>query len=257
MKEILAEAERLTITYRSVTAVEDLSFPLIAGEILAVIGPNGSGKTSTIECLEGLRRPTAGTVRLLGKNPYRERRKLYQRVGIQLQDVEYPERIKVKELCRLFASFYERPADWRALLNQLGLMEKENRMVKKLSGGEKQRLSILLALLPRPKLLILDELTTGLDPEIRHGMWESLKQIRRAGTTILLVSHYLDEVEALADRLLYLVEGKKRFLGTQDEFRAYAKELIPAAVWKDTMPLEELYLCLSPKASVLNLEGIL
>lgn len=257
MQKILAKIENLKLTYHSVTAVENVSFELREGEILAVVGPNGSGKTSAIECLEGLRRPTGGTVTLFGVNPYLHRRSIYEKMGVQLQDSQYPEKIKVGEVCRLFSSFYDHPADWRILLRQLGLAEKEKRLVKKLSGGEKQRLSILLALLPRPKLLVLDELTTGLDPEIRRGMWDSLLHIKKLGTAILLVSHYMNEVEYLADRMVYFNDGCSLFEGSQREFREYARQHTPASVWRENLTLEEVYLLLSPQTGTLELEGIL
>lgn len=257
MNEILAKIDHLNLAYGAVCAVRDVCFELYAGEILAVIGPNGSGKTSAIECLEGLRLPTGGKVELLGLDPYRNRRRVYRQVGIQLQSAEYPDKLRVHELCRLFSAFYDSPADWKQLLKQFGLEEKAKRMVKKLSGGEKQRLSILLALLPRPKLLILDELTTGLDPEVRRGMWESLKQIRQMGMTVLLVSHYLDEVAYLADRLVYMENGVSSFVGNQKEFERYVKAKVPAEDWKTGFTLEELYLLLSPKSKRMELEGIL
>lgn len=256
MGDLIAKVERLKLNYRATAAVMDVSFEVYSGEILAVIGPNGAGKTSAIECLEGLRRPTGGKVEMLGCDPYKDRRSVYRQVGIQLQEAAWPEQIKVRELCRLFASFYENPADWRTLLEQLGLGGKKDKMVKKLSGGEKQRLSVLLALLPRPKLLILDELTTGLDPEIRHEMWENLKQIRQTGTAVVLVSHYMDEVAQLADRLVWMVDGRSAFTGTQEEFRVYAKGQIPAAVWKEDFSLEEIYLLLTPQSNTLRLEGL-
>lgn len=257
MNEILARINHLSLAYGQTQAVRDVSFELYAGEILAVIGPNGSGKTSSIECLEGLRRPTGGKVELLGMDPYTDRRRVYRQVGIQLQTAEYPDKLKVHELCRLFSAFYEAPAGWKQLLEQLGLQDKAFRTVKKLSGGEKQRLSILLALLPRPKLLILDELTTGLDPEVRRDMWESLKQVRQMGMTILLVSHYLDEVAYLADRLVYMENGVCPFSGTQEEFRSYVKARIPEEKWKNGLTLEEVYLLLFPGAKAMKLEGIL
>lgn len=257
MPTTLAKVQNLTLRYGTITAVKNVSFELFSGEILAVIGPNGSGKTSTIECLEGLRKPTDGNLELLGCNPFFNRREIYTEVGIQLQEAEYPDKIKVKELCRLFSSFYENPLDWKILLEQFGLADKSDRTVKKLSGGEKQRLSILLALLPRPKLLILDELTTGLDPEVRHSMWDSLDQIRQSGTSILLVSHYLDEVEFLADRLLYMENGCALFIGSQDEFRAYAKSRIPDEKWEENLSLEDLYLLLAPKTNTLQLKDLM
>ena len=157
----------------------------------------------------------------------------------------------------MFSSFYEKPVDWQLLLEQLGLSEKSNRLVRKLSGGERQRLSILLALLPHPKILILDELTTGLDPEVRRGMWESLRQIRQMGTTILLVSHYLDEVEYLADRLIYLERGCTRFAGSKEAFRQFVKGQVPEEKWKEPLSLEEVYLLIAPKTKTLSWEGIL
>lgn len=257
MRKELAQIENLHLSYGAVNAVQDVSFELYEGEILAIVGPNGSGKTSVVECLEGLRKPSGGEVKILGCDPHKHRRQIYNQIGIQLQEVEYPDGIKVKELCQLFSSFYENPVNWKLLLEQFGLSEKANRMVKKLSGGEKQRLSILLALLPRPKVLILDELTTGLDPEVRRGMWESLKQIRQAGTTILLVSHYMEEVEYLADRLIYLENGKSAFVGTQSEFRIYVKNKVPNEKWSETLSLEEVYLLMSPKTNLIRLEEIL
>lgn len=257
LENILAKVEHLKMSYGSVNAVKDVSFKLYEGEILAIIGPNGAGKTSTVECIEGLRKPDAGLVEVFGEIPYTNRNKLYQRIGIQLQEVSYPDKIKVKELCKLFSSFYENPVDWKQLLSQLGLMEKSNRYVKKLSGGEKQRLSILLALLPRPKLMILDELTTGLDPEVRRGLWESLRQIKKSGTTILLVSHYLDEVEHLADRIVYLEEGFTHFVGTKEGFKAYVADRVGDNEEYSTLSLEEAYIKLSPKTNIIKLEDII
>lgn len=257
MEKVIAKIEHLKVCYGALEAVKDVSLTLYQGETLAIIGPNGSGKTSVIECLEGLRKPTGGEVWLSGENPYRNRKKLYENVGVQLQETVYPEKIRVKELCRLFSAFYKDPADWKALLKQLGLAEKENRTVRKLSGGEKQRLSILLALLPKPELLILDELTTGLDPEVRHGMWESLKLLKQLGTTILFVTHYLDEAAYLADRLVYFENGYSAFTGTVEEFRAYAKNKAKKGEFRENMTLEEVYLLLSPEKNVIQLEGIL
>ncbi len=160
------------------------------------------------------------------------------------------------ELCRLFASFYERPADWELLLEQMGLDGKRKRLVQKLSAGEKQRLSIVLSLMGRPKLLVLDELTTGLDPEVRQNMWASFRNIRDRGIAILMVSHYLDEVEALADKILYLEKGEQRFFGTQQGFREYVKACVPQGQWDGNLSLEKLYLMVVPKTTGLTVEGI-
>jgi ABC-2 type transport system ATP-binding protein len=254
--ETLAYAKNLTVQYGINTAVDNVSFEIKAGEILAVIGPNGSGKTSTVECLEGLRRPTGGVVSVFGKDPLVSRKEIYRKLGVQLQDTSYPEKIKVEELCAWFASFYEAPADYNKMLEQLDLTVKRKRYVSKLSGGEKQRLSIILALIPRPKMLILDELTTGLDPEVRRNIWESLKVIRDSGVGVLLVSHYMDEVETLADRIMFMLEGKTIYIGTLGGFREYARETLPHEQWQSEMPLEDIYLAFVPKKNRITMEGI-
>lgn len=224
---------------------------------MAIIGQNGSGKTSTVECIEGLRKPDSGFIHVFGKDPWLHRSEVYKEMGVQLQEAEYPLKIRVEEQCRLFASFYERPANWNLLLTQMGLDEKRKRPIHKLSGGEKQRLSILLSLMGRPKLLVLDELTTGLDPEVRQNMWLSFENIRKNNVAIIMVSHYLDEVEALADKILYLEKGKQLFFGTQQEFREYVKSRLPKNEWKENLSLEKLYLMIAPKTAGLTMEGIL
>lgn len=257
MPQAIVQVENLNLAYKNLHAVQNVSFNVKPREILAIIGQNGSGKTSTVECVEGLRKPDSGFIQVFGKNPWLHRSEVYAEMGVQLQEAEYPPKIKVEEQCKLFASFYERPADWNLLLTQLGLSEKRKHPIHKLSGGEKQRLSILLSLIGRPKLLILDELTTGLDPEVRQNMWISFENIRKGGVTIIMVSHYLDEVEALADKILYLEKGRQQFFGTQQEFRKYAKNRIPQDEWKENLSLERLYLMIAPKTAGLTMEGIL
>lgn len=257
MSQIIVQAEHLHLSYKNVRAVQDVSFSLKEGEVLAVVGANGSGKTSTIECVEGLRKPDSGSVQVFGLDPWSHRREVYRKIGIQLQETEYPAKIRVEELCRQYAGFYERPADWKGLLSQMNLEEKKKRTVSKLSGGEKQRLSVLLALMGRPRLLILDELTTGLDPEVRQNMWETFRAIRDNGVAILLVSHYLDEVEALADRMLYLEQGKQLFFGSQSVFREWAKARIAPENLPGDCSLEKLYLQIVPKTTGITMEGIL
>ena len=257
MSQGIVQVENLNLAYKGLRAVQNVSFQIKSGEILAIIGQNGSGKTSTVECIEGLRKPDSGLVQVFGKDPWLHRSEIYKEMGIQLQEVEYPSKIRVEEQCRLFASFYERPADWDLLLTQLGLDKKRKQPIHKLSGGEKQRLSILLSLMGRPKLLVLDELTTGLDPEVRQNMWISFENIRKNGVAIIMVSHYLDEVEALADKILYLEKGKQQFFGTQQGFREYVKSLIPQNEWKDNYSKEKLYLMIAPKTTGLTMEGIL
>ncbi len=257
MSQAIVQVENLNLSYKGLHAVQNVSFSVNSGEILAVIGQNGSGNTSTVECIEGLRKPDSGLIQVFGKDPWMHRSEVYKEMGVQLQETEYFSKIRVEEQCRLFASFYERPADWNLLLTQMGLDEKRKRPIHKLSGGEKQRLSILLSLMGRPKLLVLDELTTGLDPEVRQNMWISFENIRKGGVTIIMVSHYMDEVEALADKILYLEKGKQQFFGSQHEFREYVKERISQEEWDDNLPLEKLYLMIAPKTTGLTMEGIL
>lgn len=257
MSQAIVQVENLNLAYKSLHAVKNVSFSVKAGEILAVIGQNGSGKTSTVECIEGLRKPDSGLIRVFGKDPWTHRSEIYKKMGVQLQEAEYFSKIRVEELCRLFAGFYERPADWNLLLTQMGLDEKRKRPIHKLSGGEKQRLSVLLSLIGRPKLLVLDELTTGLDPEVRQNMWISFENIRNGGVAIIMVSHYLDEVEVLADKILYLEKGKQQFFGTKQGFREYVKGRIPHNEWNETLSLEKLYLMIAPKTAGLTMEGIL
>ncbi|MCL2217081.1 MAG: ABC transporter ATP-binding protein [Defluviitaleaceae bacterium] len=231
--EILARVNDLSVRYGSNLAVNQISFELNSGEIVAVIGTNGCGKTSSMECLGGLRNPSGGTIAVFGKNPHTDRKEIYTQLGIQLQEAAYPEKIKVNEICSWFSSFYTNPADYKQLLTQLGLADKGKSYVNKLSGGQKQRLSILLAMLARPKMLILDELTTGLDPVARRSIWDVLKAIKSEGIGVLLVSHYMDEVESLADRVIFMQNGKIFFTGTLAEFKSLGKP---------GMSLEDIYL---------------
>lgn len=200
--------ENLTVKYKEVTAVNDISFKVDSGEIFAVIGPNGAGKTTTIECIEGLKKPTKGKIEVLGMDPLKDRKELYKHIGIQLQESAYPDKIKVEEVCRLFSSFYDKPIDYNKLLKELILEDKKSKYVTSLSGGEKQRLSILLALLPRPKLLCIDEITTGLDPMSRRYMWNLIKEVNNQGTTILITTHFMDEVEYLCHKVMIMNKGK-------------------------------------------------
>lgn len=211
--------ENLIVKYKNFTAVKNISFEVKGGQILAIIGPNGSGKTSTIECIEGLRKPASGTIQVLGMDPQKQRKEIYKKVGIQLQEAQYQSKIKVHELCDQFSSFYDSPADYKSLLKQFDLEKKSQKYVSTLSGGEKQKLSILLALIPKPRILFLDELTTGLDPEARHDLWNYMKEINAQGITILMISHFMDEVEYLADEVILLKDGDILETGTVEALR--------------------------------------
>jgi ABC-2 type transport system ATP-binding protein len=204
----IVQVQGLRKTYGATVAVDEVSFEVKEGEIFGMVGPNGAGKTTTIECLEGLRKPDAGTVRVLGVDPQRESHILRERTGMQLQQSNLPDRMKVWEALDLYASFYPKAADWKELLAQLGLEEKRNTPFSKLSGGQKQRLFIALALLPDPQLVFLDELTTGLDPQARHAIWDLVRDVRSKGKTVLLTTHFMEEAERLCDRVAILDHGK-------------------------------------------------
>ncbi|GAT69180.1 ABC transporter ATP-binding protein [Planomonospora sp. ID91781] len=199
------EVDSLRKRYRDRLAVDDVSFTVEEGEIFGVLGPNGAGKTTTVECVAGLRTPDSGTVRVLGGL---HRDALKEKLGVQLQSSALPEKIKVWEALDLYASFYSRPADWNALLERVGLADKRDARYGKLSGGQQQRLSIALALVGDPEVAILDELTTGLDPQARRDTWDLIEQVRADGVTIVLVTHFMEEAERLCDRIALIDSGR-------------------------------------------------
>ncbi|MCW2917347.1 MAG: transporter related protein [Actinomycetia bacterium] len=204
----IIEVEDLAKRYGGHVALDGVSFSVAEGEIFGILGPNGAGKTTAVECVEGLRRPDSGAVRVLGLDPQADGHRLRQRIGVQLQETHLPEQIKVREALKLFASFYEDPRDGRELLEQWGLAGKGEERFGKLSGGQKQRLFIALALVGNPRVAFLDELTTGLDPQARRATWGLIKDIRATGVTVVLVSHFMDEVEELCDRVAIFDQGR-------------------------------------------------
>ncbi len=206
-------AATITVTglrknYGTLAAVDGIDFEVRENEIFGMVGPNGAGKTTTIECLEGLRAPDGGRVSVLGFDPRRDERELRERIGVQLQQSALPDDLRVWEALDLFASFYRKPADGKPLLETLGLAEKRKTAFAKLSGGQKQRLFIALALVNDPELVFLDELTTGLDPHARRAMWDLVRGIRDRGKTVFLTTHYMEEAEALCDRVLVIDRGR-------------------------------------------------
>jgi ABC-2 type transport system ATP-binding protein len=208
------EVTNLTKRYGDHVAVRDVSFSVRAGEIFGIVGPNGAGKTTTVECVEGLRTADSGTVRVLGLDPIRDRAALRLRMGIQLQSSQLPDRLKVWEALDLYSSFHPKPAGWKALMAEVGLADKRNTVFSKLSGGQKQRLSIALALVGNPRVAVLDELTTGLDPQARRDTWDLIRQVRDRGVTVVLVTHFMDEAERLCDRLAVISAGQVVALDT-------------------------------------------
>lgn len=207
MSEVI-KVQNLRKTYKSLTAVDDISFDVHEGEIFGMVGPNGAGKTTTIECIEGLRKPDAGSISVLELDPQANNKVLRTRVGMQLQQSNLPDRMKVWEALDLYSAFYADPVEWKSLMQQLGLEEKKDSRFGKLSGGQKQRLFIALALLPNPGLVFLDELTTGLDPQARHTIWDLVRSVRDQGKTIYLTTHFMEEAERLCDRVAILDHGK-------------------------------------------------
>ena len=208
------EVTGLTKRYGGQAVVDDISFHVDKGEIFGILGPNGAGKTTAVECMEGLRRRDGGEVRILGLDPLTDRHRLHQRIGVQLQESQLQEKLRVREALELYASFYPNPADWRELLGRWGLTGKADTRFAKLSGGQKQRLFIALALVGNPEVVFLDELTSGLDPGARHATWDLIAQIRDSGVTVVLVSHFMDEVEELCDRVAILERGRIAALDT-------------------------------------------
>jgi len=202
------EVSGLRKEYGAKVAVEDVSFTVEAGEVFGILGPNGAGKTTTVECVTGLRQPDGGAVRVLGLDPQRDHGQLGELVGVQLQDSQLPEKMRVSEALDMFASFYRDPAPAGELLGRLGLADKRDAFYAKLSGGQQQRLSVALALIGRPRVAVLDELTTGLDPNARREVWELIADIRRTGVTVLLVTHFMEEAERLCDRVAVINQGR-------------------------------------------------
>ena len=208
------DVERLRKRYGAKVAVDDVSFTVAEGEIFGLLGRNGAGKSSTVDCIAGLRVPDQGRIRVAGLDPRRDQRELRHLLGVQLQESALPGKLTVAEAMRLYASFYRRPADIAGLLDMLDLTEKRNTRYRGLSGGQKQRLSIALALIGRPRIAILDELTTGLDPVARRDTWALIDDIRKQGVTIMLVTHFMTEAERLCDRVAILDHGRLAAIGT-------------------------------------------
>jgi ABC-2 type transport system ATP-binding protein len=208
------EVQHLRKTYGDTTAVADVSFTVDEGEIFGILGPNGAGKTTTVECVEGLREPDRGQISVLGLDPQRDRGPLTEQLGVQLQESRLPDQLRVDEALQLFSSFYAEPADGRELMEVLGISAKASTTFRKLSGGQKQRLSIALALVGNPRVAVLDELTTGLDPQARRDTWELIEGVRERGVTIVLVTHFMEEAERLCDRVAVIDAGRVVALDT-------------------------------------------
>jgi ABC-2 type transport system ATP-binding protein len=208
------EIEHLHKRYGDVVAVDDVSLTIEPNEIFGIIGTNGAGKTTTVECLTGVRTPDRGRISVLGFDPVTQRDEIRTRVGVQLQASNLPDRLSVFEALDLYASFYPDPRDPDELIELLGLTHRRDARYGKLSGGEKQRVSVGLALVGRPQIAVLDELTTGLDPHARRDVWTLIERLKHEGLTVILVSHFMDEIERLCDRVAVLHHGRVTALDT-------------------------------------------
>ena len=209
MNEASVSVRNLTKSFGSRRVVDGLSFDVRRGEVFALLGHNGAGKSTTIDLILGLKSPDGGSARILGMEAAEHRKQLFERVGVQLQNTRYQPSITVEEACIEYASLYADPADYPQLLHQFGLDGLRKSFVSKLSGGERQKLSVVLALIGRPELVFLDELTTGLDVVARREVWRTLKQLKAQGLTIFLTTHYMEEAEALCDRVCIIRSGRK------------------------------------------------
>lgn len=232
MREECIKVQGLTKSFQGRTVVDHLSFSVGKGEVFGLVGHNGAGKSTTIDMILGLKKPDAGLATIWEMDALKNRKKIFEKVGVQFQSSSYQAAIRVEEVCREYAAFYRKPADYRELLEQFDLAPLANSPVMKLSGGERQKLSVVLALMGNPDVVFLDELTTGLDVAARREVWRTLKGLKERGLTIILTTHYMEEVENLCDRILLLRKGKKIIEGT-------VGEVIKASPYDN---LEEAYL---------------
>ena len=220
MKEPSVSVRNLTKSFGNRKVVDDLSFDVRKGEVFALLGHNGAGKSTTIDLILGLKAPDGGTAKILGMDAAKHRKQVFERVGVQLQNTQYQANITVEEACIEYASLYAAPADYPQLLDGFGLGALRKSFVSKLSGGEQQKLSVVLALIGKPEIVFLDELTTGLDVVARREVWRTLKQLKGQCLTIFLTTHYMEEAEALCDRVCSIKAGKKAAEGTIGEVLA-------------------------------------
>src|SRR5579872_4249207 len=217
------EIAHLRKSYGQLVAVDDVSLSVTEGEIFGILGPNGAGKTTTVECAVGLRSPDSGTIRLMGIDPQADKAQLHEITGVQLQSGAFPAKLRVGEIIDMYRSFYRHPADAAELAGALGLADKRTSYYRSLSGGQQQRLSVVLALVGAPRIAVLDEMTTGLDPQARRDAWELIERIRDRGTTILLVTHFMEEAERLCDHVALIDHGRIVALDTPAGLTAQAR----------------------------------
>ena len=232
MNEQCIQVNNLTKSFSGRKVINDLSFEVNKGEVFALLGHNGAGKSTTIDLILGLKSPDEGNATLLGMDAVKQRKKVFEKVGVQLQHTEYQNMMTVEEACIEYASLYKKPSDYKELLHSFGLSDLKKSYINKLSGGEKQKLSVVLALIGNPEIVFLDELTTGLDVAARREVWRTLKHLKEKGLTIFLTTHYMEEAQALCDHVCIIKSGEKVLEGT-------IAEIVNASGKTD---LEEAYL---------------
>ena len=232
MNEQCIQVKNLTKSFSGRKVINDLSFEVNKGEVFALLGHNGAGKSTTIDLILGLKCPDEGNATILGMDAAKHRKKVFEKVGVQLQHTEYQNMMTVEEACMEYASLYEKPSDYKELLHSFGLSDLKKSYINKLSGGEKQKLSVVLALIGNPEIVFLDELTTGLDVAARREVWRTLKHLKEKGLTIFLTTHYMEEAQALCDQVCIIKSGEKVIEGT-------IAEIVNASGKTD---LEEAYL---------------
>ena len=232
MDEKCIKVKNLTKSFSGRKVINDLSFEVNKGEVFALLGHNGAGKSTTIDLILGLKSPDEGNATIFGMDAAKHRKKVFEKVGVQLQHTQYQNMMTVEEACMEYASLYEKPSDYKALLHSFGLSDLKKSYINKLSGGEKQKLSVVLALIGNPEIVFLDELTTGLDVAARREVWRTLKHLKEKGLTIFLTTHYMEEAQALCDHVCIIKSGEKVIEGT-------IAEIVNASGKND---LEEAYL---------------
>lgn len=212
----IIQVQNLVKKYGDFTAVQDISFDVYENEIFGLLGPNGAGKTTTLEIIETLREKTSGTVWVDGLNIETHQNEIKQMIGVQLQSAGYYPNLNLTELLEVFAGLYNIKIDTKAILSSVNLLDKSKNKYKELSGGQKQRFSIATTLINKPKIIFLDEPTTGLDPQARRNLWDLIKNLKQTGTTVVITTHYMDEAEELCDRIAIVDSGKIVSLDTPD-----------------------------------------
>lgn len=217
MQVIPVEVNLLKKTYGDLKAVDEISFTVNQGEVFGLLGPNGAGKTTTIEILEGLRKKDGGTAKVLGFDPWHEGNKLHRRIGVIPQGFTFFEKTTPKEAVKYYGDLFHVKVDPDAILKEVLLEDSANVLFENLSGGQKQKTGLALALVNSPELLFLDEPTTGLDPNARRAVWEVIRELKKTGKTIILTTHYLDEAQQLSDRVAIMDHGRIVAIGTSDE----------------------------------------